>query len=423
MATSRPRSGSRPLRTMPIPPRAISPRTWYRTGPPASRASSPGPTTGDGASGSSRSKTRDVTPVDSRMASSTPRRPQAAAVDGGPKAARKAASKRSSGSSSADIRSGSTGLCMATGPRDSSVLTPGSAPGPFSRIIFRTAAKNSPGRLRSEGGGGRPGPRSFEQERSCAHSRSTSSGDPGCCDAITSRSADRNSSVRPGIFVVEGRGVEAPEPGDLPDRHPLVESESEQFDATQRRIAAPRGQHRLSLGGLAHDRPGPGAIVDPRERLLAAGEALEFEEVRRLVGELACPPRLGPQRDVAHGTVEEGAEPSGPIGPRPIEQAAGPEAFDEDVLDGIVELSDQRRAPPPRRQVGPHHRCVSGREFGPRRLASRGGVPEQGPAGGFFSAHARRITIRPVADSLPVVASIPIDRLEGIIPWPSRWGP
>src|SRR5262249_42645073 len=100
----------------------------------------------------------------------------------------------------------------------------------------------------------------------------------------------------------------------------------------------------------------------------------------------------GPPRDVTHGTVEEGAEPPGSIGPRPIKQAAVPKAFDEDFLDGVVELWEQLRAPPPRGQVGPHHRRVPGREFGPRRLASRSGVPEQGPAGGIFSPHARPIT-------------------------------
>ena len=72
----------------------------------------------------------------------------------------------------------------------------------------------------------------------------------------------------PGILVVEGRGVEAPEPGNLPDRQPFVESEPEQLDASQGRLAALRGQHRLPLGRLAHDGLGPGAVEDPRERLL-----------------------------------------------------------------------------------------------------------------------------------------------------------
>ena len=88
--------------------------------------------------------------------------------------------------------------------------------------------------------------------------------------------------------------------------------------------------------------------------------------LRRLAGELSRPPRLGPQRDVAHGTVEERAEPPGSIGPRALEQAAVPQALDEDVLDGVVEVLEQLRAPPARRQVGPDHGRVPGREFGPR---------------------------------------------------------
>jgi hypothetical protein len=200
------------------------------------------------------------------------------------------------------------------------------------------AAKNSPGQRRSEGGGGRPGPRLFEQRNELRALAIDILWGFGMLrlDHVPQRGPEL--LARPDIFVVERGGVKAPEPGDLSDRHPLVESESEQFDATQRRITALRGQHRLSLGGLANNGPGPGAIVDPRERLLAAGEALEFEEVRRLLGGLTYPPRLDPQRDVPHGTVEEGTEPSRKVGPRPIEQATGPQAFDEDVLDGIVEL-------------------------------------------------------------------------------------
>src|SRR5262249_48779234 len=150
-----------------------------------------------------------------------------------------------------------------------------------------------------------------------------------------------------------------------------------------------RGQRRLTLGRLAHDGPGPGAVVGPRERLLTAGDALEVDDLPGLAGELSRPPRLGPQRDLAHGAVEKRAEPPGPIGPRPREQAAVPEAFEEDVLNGVVQLLEQLRTPPPHGQVGPYRGRVPGREFRPRRLAPRGGVPEQGPAGGIPGPHAR----------------------------------
>ena len=101
-----------------------------------------------------------------------------------------------------------------------------------------------------------------------------------------------------------------------------------------------------------------------------------FDDVHRLSTELSRLPRLGPQRDVSHGTVEEGAETAGSIGPRPIKQAAVSEAFDEHFLDGVVELLEQFRASPPRGQVSPQDWRVPSREFGPSILAPLGGVPE-----------------------------------------------
>ena len=138
------------------------------------------------------SKTRDVTPVDCRRASRTPRRFHAAAVDGGPKAARRAASRGASGSSSRDDsardrRGRSWQLALAI-LRPS---IPGSPAGPFSRRFFGTAARNF--RPLRTGGRLADWPAVIRAGRGVGHSRSTSSGDPGWWNAITSRSADRNS--------------------------------------------------------------------------------------------------------------------------------------------------------------------------------------------------------------------------------------
>src|SRR5262249_54828290 len=182
---------------------------------------------GDGASGSARSKPRDVTPVDCRRASRTPRRFHTAAVDAGPKAARMAASRwaSASGWSSAGIRSGSTGSFMAPGPRNSSALVPGSAPGPFSRTIFRTVGRNSPGPPRSESAVAGQDLPSLEQREELRARAVDLLGRSGMVerDHLPQRRVELLAG--PSILVVEQRGIQAPEPGDLPDRHPLVESE------------------------------------------------------------------------------------------------------------------------------------------------------------------------------------------------------
>src|SRR6185437_15030122 len=101
-----------------------------------------------------------------------------------------------------------------------------------------------------------------------------------------------------------------------------------------------RGEPRLPFGRLAHDRLGPGAVVDPRERLLIVRDAFEVDRVHGLAGEPSRSQGLRTQGDVAHGPVEERTEPPGPIVPSPIEQAAGPEAFNEHLLDGVIKLPD-----------------------------------------------------------------------------------
>ena len=165
------------------------------------------------------------------------------------------------------IRSGSTGSFMASGPRDcfgrlTSLVRP-SRPGLCVRIRarnlsariapreFAPVASDPVGRV-ARPRGRRPASYS-SRERSCSHSRSTSSGGTGMveCDHLPQRRPELLAS--PGILVVEGRGVDAPEPGDLPDRHPFVESEPEQLDAPQGRLAV--------LGG-----PGPTAARPPRAR-------------------------------------------------------------------------------------------------------------------------------------------------------------
>jgi hypothetical protein len=106
-----------------------------------------------------------------------------------------------------------------------------------------------------------------------------------------------------------------------------------------------------------------------------------------LADEVSSTPRLDTMRDVTHGTEEVGPKATGRIGPRPLEQSPCPQAFDEDVLDCIVQILEMRRTAPSRRQIGANDNRIPRRKLGPRRLSAGSGLAEQGPASGIARPH------------------------------------
>jgi hypothetical protein len=90
----------------------------------------------------------------------------------------------------------------------------------------------------------------------------------------------------------------------------------------------------LQLGGLGHERLGPGALEQPRQ----AG--LVCREVRQRTGRTRRP-ALEASSHIAGDAVEEGAKAGHATGPGSLQSAALPEAFDEDLLDRVVKIGPQ----------------------------------------------------------------------------------
>ena len=187
-------------------------------------------------------------------------------------------------------------------------------------------------------------------------------------------------------------GSVLPEPGDLADRQALLEPEPEQLDASAGRRAERVGPLGLPCGRLAHDRPWP---RPDRRRARASppaagnssastGSRASRDRLRaRLCSNRRATFRTSPYRNARNPPGRSGRARSSPPPWR--------EAFDEDLLDRVVQHLQERRAFPPGRQVGPDHRHIPTGERLPRRGRSGGGLAEHRPAGGIRGSHGRSI--------------------------------
>src|SRR5262249_42583056 len=160
---------------------------------------------------------------------------------------------------------------------------------------------------------------------------------------------------------VEADRVGPPAAGDLADREALLEAEFQEGDPAAGGGRPPPPRPAGGAGPPA-ERPGPPPPDVPRGRLDPPGGPAPGARgggPRGRVGERErAAAALDAAGHVPHDADQERPEGRDAIGLRPREHAAGAEALDEDVLDGVVDLDDPGRPAPAGGQQGPDERLV-----------------------------------------------------------------
>src|SRR5262249_34785295 len=166
--------------------------------------------------------------------------------------------------------------------------------------------------------------------------------------------------------------------------------------ATRRRGAPPARPPRPPRGARGPPPSAPGPAPSPPRRgpgplHVARGRIDRRDEPARRQGAGVLRGRVGEREraaaaldatgDVPDDADQERAEGRDALGPGPGEHAAGAEALDEDVLEGVVDLDDPGRPAPAGGQQGADERLVAAGEEVPALILTRRRPPDQAPTG------------------------------------------
>ncbi len=168
------------------------------------------------------------------------------------------------------------------------------------------------------------------------------------------------------VFVMNpGSGV-PPELGDLANRQALLKAQAQDFDAPHRLGTGRSREVGLKPPGLAQDRGRPGAIELRGQRALPRGRVVFMAKALA-----ALRPRpLDALRNVPHHAAQKRAESARPSRVGAPQRPVLAKAIQKDLLDGILDLTNERGPAPPRRKTGPDHLRIATGEFRPIRGSS-----------------------------------------------------